>query len=131
MIVVDTNLVVYLITAQDPSSRVLHIHEQDPDWIAPPILASEVRNVLVGMVRRGYVPLAEAVDMAGFAGDVLAGEYYEVSGASVLETAVATGLTAYDAEFVVLARTLGLRLVTADGEILAKAPDVAVSLEAY
>jgi predicted nucleic acid-binding protein len=37
-------------------------------------------------------------------------------------------LTAHDAEFVVLAQALGVRLVTGDREILRRAPDVAVAL---
>ena len=43
----------------------------------------------------------------------------------VIDTALECGLTAYDAEFVVLARTLGVPLATSDREILEGAPDVA------
>ena len=46
----------------------------------------------------------------------------------VIETALECGLTAYDAEFVVLARTLGVPLATSDREILEGAPDVALSV---
>ena len=40
-------------------------------------------------------------------------------------------LTAYDAEFVALARTLRVPLVTLDGGILEGAPDIAVRPRAF
>lgn len=46
----------------------------------------------------------------------------------MLDTALECDLSAYDAELVVLARTLGVALVTLDGEILSGAGDVAVWL---
>lgn len=44
-------------------------------------------------------------------------------------TYLATGLTAYDAEFVVAARRSGLKLLTNDHAVLRACPDVAVPLE--
>ena len=44
------------------------------------------------------------------------------------EVARETGLTFYDAAYVYTARSQGMVLVTEDREILASAPDVAVSL---
>ena len=44
----------------------------------------------------------------------------------VLEATSETKLSAYDAEFVVLARHLGVRLVTQDKRMLKEAPDVAL-----
>ena len=52
-------------------------------------------------------------------------------GAVVIDVALECGLTAYDAEFVALARLLGVPLVTMDSAILRGAPDVANSLEAF
>ena len=59
-------------------------------------------------------------------GDRIAG----VSGPLVIDTALECGLTAYDAEFVALARTLDVPLATLDYAILQGAADVAVSLQA-
>jgi predicted nucleic acid-binding protein len=51
-----------------------------------------------------------------------------VDGAAVFRSALDLGLSAYDAEFVVLARALGTPLVTEDHQILEAAPGVAVPL---
>jgi predicted nucleic acid-binding protein len=45
--------------------------------------------------------------------------------------AVSSGCSAYDAEFVVLARELGVSLVTLDKELLDKFPGTAVSPERF
>ena len=49
----------------------------------------------------------------------------------VLDVAMECDLTAYDAEFVALARTMDLSLVTLDSGILDGAPDVAVRPRAF
>jgi predicted nucleic acid-binding protein len=54
------------------------------------------------------------------------GEYALVS-AGVLELAISSGCSAYDAEFVALARDLGAPFVTMDKAVLAAFPDTAVA----
>jgi len=48
-----------------------------------------------------------------------------------LDVPFATGVSAYDCEFVALAKDLRLRLVTADKQVLAKFPETAVSLASF
>lgn len=149
MIVVDTNVMVYLLTgagpavgpaaglgpaagsfaASGPGAAAARLLRDDPEWVAPPILLSEVRNVVVGLVRRGSMELTDAVAICEDAEAILDDRVASVPAASTLETAIEGGLSGYDAEFVVLARRLGLTLVTADQAILDAAPDVAVGLE--
>ncbi|MDP2959529.1 MAG: type II toxin-antitoxin system VapC family toxin [Longimicrobiales bacterium] len=128
MIVVDTNVVVYLLTGGERGTAAARLFRQDPVWAAPGILPSELRNVLAGLVRRGHLGLDDALAVDADATDVLGDRIADVPGPTVLRIAVECGLSAYDAEFVALARALGVRLVTADGAILAGAPDVAERL---
>ena len=125
MIVVDTNVVVHLITDSPDTADASALFEEDGEWAAPRILMSEFRNVLVGMVRRGAITLDRARVMSDRAAAILSDRITPVDSAHVLDVAMECRLTAYDAEFVALARTLGVPLVTLDGGILTGAPDVA------
>lgn len=130
MIVVDTNVVVRLLAGGEEGDAAARLLRRDTAWAAPSILVSELRNVLLGFVRRGWMSLDDAVGSEADAESLLRDRIADVSGPDVLRTALASDLTAYDAEFVVLARALQVRLVTTDRAILAGAPDVAVELDA-
>ncbi len=54
-----------------------------------------------------------------------------VDTAEVLSLAAESGCSAYDCEFVALARNLGVSLVTSDREVLKAFPAIAVPLERY
>jgi len=119
---------VYLLTGSGPWKDAARLLEHDPQWAAPPILLSELRNVTVGLLRGGHLQEADALGICEDAEEILHQRVASVPALPVLETAMAGNLSAYDAEFVVLARQLGVPLVTADQAILDGAPDVAVSL---
>ena len=128
MIVVDTNVLVRFVVGDDGSAEAAALHAEDPEWAAPTILMSELRNVLLGHVRRGVLGPNQAISMCEDAARALGDRIDNVPHDRVIDTALECGLTAYDAEFVVLARTLGVPLATLDREILEGAPDVAVSV---
>ena len=128
MIVIDTNVMVYLLTGSGRGEDAARLLADDPEWAAPPILLSELRNVMVGLLRRGQIQDRDAVDICEDAQGVLGDRVASVPAPPVLDTAIQGKMSAYDAEFVVLARRLRVPLVTADQAILDGAPDVAVSL---
>ena len=84
-----------------------------------------MRNVLTGFVRREWMELSDAKAMHDDAMAILADRIGAVDGSEVLAVAASAGLSAYDAEFVVLARRLECQLVSADQGILAAASDLA------
>ena len=53
MIVVDTNVMIHLLMGGEHGPDAALLLQQDPEWAAPVILMSELRNVLLGFVRRG------------------------------------------------------------------------------
>lgn len=62
---------------------------------------------------------------------LLSGGEYRVGSAEVLDLALSSKCSAYDAEFVVLARELGVPLITLDRELLEKFPGTAVTPERF
>ena len=128
MIVVDTNVMVYLLTGTGRGEAAASLLAADPEWAAPPILLSELRNVVVGFFRRGQLQEKDALAICEEAESVLGNRVASVPSSPVLEAAIQGKMSAYDAEFVVLARRLGVPLITADQAILDGAPDVAVPL---
>ena len=130
MIVVDTNVMVYFLTGAGLGDDAALLFKKDPEWSAPPILMSELRNVLMGLLRKGDLRDRDAVDICDDAEAVLGERVAHVPSDVVLQVSMDNDLSAYDAEFVVLARRLRVPLVTADRAILKGAPDVAVGLDA-
>ena len=129
MIVVDTNVMVHLVTGSaEYGEKASALLRSDSEWAAPPILLSELRNVVIGFVRRGWVEVTQAVAMHDDAVALLGDRITSVNGAAVLEVAGSLGLSAYDAEFIVAAEALRCELYSLDRKILAAAPDLARGL---
>jgi len=126
MIVVDTNVMVRFVVGGRQGADAARLFLKDPEWAAPRILTSELTNVLLGFVRRGSMTPDQAKAMCDDAATVLGPRVVGVSADRVLDVALECRLSAYDAEFVVAARQLGIRLATGDRAILSGAGDVAV-----
>jgi predicted nucleic acid-binding protein len=128
VIVVDSNVLAYLYLPCEYTSAAEALLERDPDWAAPMLWRSELRNVLLGYIRRGQLTLAQTTAIQAEAEDLMRGAEYEVDSRSVFELAEKTDCSAYDCEFVALAMSLGTRLVTMDGRVLRAFPESAVAL---
>ncbi|MGB7296850.1 MAG: type II toxin-antitoxin system VapC family toxin [Candidatus Aminicenantales bacterium] len=131
MIVVDTNLLVYLYIRSEHSERAEKAFLKDPDWAAPLLWRSEFLNVLTACLRKGIIDLEAAVEIAGEAELLMEGGEFSVGSLNVLKLAAESRLSAYDCEFVALSRELSIPLVTTDKEILSAFPDAARSLSEF
>lgn len=127
MIIVDTNLLIYLFVQGSRTSEAEAVLRRDPVWAAPWLWRSEFRNCLVGLVRRGDVRGDEATRVVEEAERWMEGREYTVRSAAVLRLAEYSGCSAHDCEFVSIAQDLRVRLVTADRQLLHAFPSVAVS----
>ena len=128
MIVVDSNVLAYLFLPGEHTARAESLLGQEPDWAAPVLWRSEFRNILAGYLRRGTLDFAQATVLQAAAEALLAGREFEVDSIAVLELVRDSNCSAYDCEFVALARKLGVRLVTMDAKLIRAFPEDAVSL---
>ena len=131
MIVVDTNVIGYLYLSSAYSEQAERALLKDAEWAAPLLWRSELRNVLALYMRKGWLSLEDAVRIMDEAVRLMAGREYAVDSVQVLELVEKSTCSAYDCEFVALARDLGVPLVTVDKQILRDFPREAVSLEAF
>ena len=130
MIVVDSNVVAYLYLPGEHTERAEALLEHDSDWAAPLLWRSELRNVLAGYMRRKTLTFEAARDLQMEAESLLAGGEHEVDSHLVLELVRDSDCSAYDCEFVALAMTLGVKLVTMDAKLLKAFPKYAVAFAA-
>jgi len=131
VIVADTNLLAYLYIEGTLNQQARQVLLRDSEWAAPVLWRSELRNTLIKCFRGGLIGRDEAFRIMADAEITMLFNEYDLASGDVLELAAETGCSAYDAEFVVLAKDLGVPLVTTDKDLLAKFPDVAVTPERF
>ena len=71
--------------------------------------------------------IEDARQTMGQAESLLTKREYSLPSDPVLNLTLATNLSAYDAEFVILAEQLQIKLITFDKEILKAVPEIAIS----
>ncbi|MEN9877481.1 MAG: hypothetical protein RLZZ158_520 [Cyanobacteriota bacterium] len=128
MIVVDTNVVAYLLLRGPQTAAAEALLEGQPTWAAPPLWRSEWRNVLCGYLRRGSLTLEQVIALQLQAETLVISHEEPVHSEVVLRLAASSGCSAYDCEFVVAAQQLDAPLVTADHALLKAFPALTRSL---
>jgi predicted nucleic acid-binding protein len=131
MIVVDTNIIVYLYISGDRSQQVENLLSKDPEWTAPELWLSEFRNVLSLYLRQNLLTFTEILLILQQAEALLAQNEYKVASTEVMALVNTSNCSAYDCEFVALAQHLDVRLVTVDNKIIKNFPNIAISLEDF
>ena len=87
---------------------------------------SEFRNVLAVYLGRGLLELEEALHYFELSQALLQGREFTVPSEPILRLAEASKCSAYDCEFVALARQKEVPLVTSDRGVLKAFPSTAV-----
>jgi predicted nucleic acid-binding protein len=131
LIVADTNLIAYMLIAGTRTPQARKVWAADNRWVMPPLWRSEFLNVLATAVRAGVIDAAEA--LIGWRNSLHLFRNCEVEpeGEAVLMAAEKYGISAYDAQFVVVAEKMKARLVTSDRRLLKSCRGIAVSMDDF
>ena len=129
MIVVDTNVISYLYLSGARSHQAERLLSIDPHWCAPVLWRSEFRSVLSRYLRKSHLTFEEVLLILQQAEDLLSDDEYEVPSAHIMQMVNSSDCSAYDCEFVALARYLGVPLITADKKLLRGFPGITKSLD--
>lgn len=126
MIVVDSNIIIYVHVHSEKTALALRALQKDPYWMAPPLWESEFRNVITGYIRRHILKLDEAKLVMKSALQTMEGREILPPSDLVLDLVTESDCSAYDCEYVALARHLNVKLVTSDHKILRNFPETAI-----
>jgi predicted nucleic acid-binding protein len=129
VIVVDTNIIAYFYLSAQHGQKCRQLMAKDLDWLAPILWRSEFRNVLIMQVRHNILAFDKAIEFQSDAEQQMSGNERQVNSDDVLRLAQSSGRSAYDCEYVALAESLGIRLVTEDQQLLKAFPTISISLD--
>ncbi len=131
MIVVDTNLLVYLLLPTPHATVAEAVWTKDAAWVAPELVFSEFRNVLSGAARRKDISWNDARAILDHALELIIVPECRIDGPGILSLTETSKCSAYDCEFVWLSRTLNVPLVTANKKVQKDFPGTALSPERF
>ena len=127
MLVADANLL-WEATDLGRQGPIAHaLTQRDPLWAAPRFWESEVRNICATAMRTKKLTLSRAIEVMDQLPAYLRGGVRIPETPRVLELAQASGHSAYDCEYVAVAESLGVPLVTFDQALIRAFPAVAIS----
>jgi predicted nucleic acid-binding protein len=129
VVLVDTNVVVYLLIEGPWTALAQELHQRDPDWRSEAFLLVEFSNVLASAIATRRLSLRVGQDLLAKVESLFHGKLARVDHQSVLSIAASYRISAYDARFLALANHLGHRLITEDERLRAAAPKLAMSLK--
>lgn len=129
MLLVDTNVLAYLLIDGEQTESAQELRRRDPDWRSEALILVEFGNVLASsMVIRG-LRLEIAQRLLSSAISLLSEKLARVTHLEALAVASQFRITAYDARFLALAHQTGLKLVTDDQKLRKAAPSLTQSIK--
>lgn len=128
MLLVDTNVLAYLLIEGDRTPAAQALYERDPDWRSEAFILVEFSNVLATYVRTRALTAEESLELLARA-QAMMPSLASCSHAHALETAAQLRISAYDGRFISVAKDLGLKLITEDAKLRTAAPRWTLSID--
>jgi len=131
MIVADVNTVAYLLITGDKTALAQQMLRKDPEWFMPALWRHEFLNVLATFVRHGGGKIDDAEKIWQTAVRLFRPREQEVNAFDALRLACQHNISAYDAQYIVLAQALGVICVTEDQKLAGKFPTLTQSMQKF
>jgi predicted nucleic acid-binding protein len=131
MIVVDANILAYFWLKSPHFEKVASLYQAEPEWITPELCRSEFRSIAAQYLRKGYYSIEEILTIIAHKESKMLGSYLEVESNDVLMLVNQSTCSAYDCEYVALARKFSRPLITFDKKIQTEFPSIAVSVDQF
>jgi len=128
MLVVDTNILAYLLIAGDRTKEAQSLYERDANWQSEAFLLIEFTNILATYQRTGSLSSNQSESLFNDAGARMH-NLITIPHITALQTAQRFMVSAYDARFLATAEKLGAKLVTEDVKLRTAAPNLTQSLK--
>ena len=131
MIAVDTNVVAYFFIRGEWTDAARRLWSRDSRWCLPELWRHEFLNVLATYVRHGGTDISTAHRIWLEAVDLLGSGEHAVDMTAALDLSVEWEISTYDAQFVTLAKSLVVPLVTEDRRLARAFPDTVTRLSGF
>jgi len=128
VVIVDTNVLAYLLIEGERTADAQSLYDRDPDWRSEGFILIEFSNILATYRRSGSLDEGAAGRLLASAEQVLTGSV-NLPHARALQIAAEFAVSAYDARFLGAARSLRGKLVTEDAKLRRAAPGLTQSIE--
>ena len=131
MIVVDANVIAYWAIKGEKTALAKRLRMADPHWVVPTLCKHEVSNILWLYMKNAGMAFSDAVVIWNACESIIKGNDYDMPVPPLVLFAHERDISAYDAQYAVLARQLNAPLITEDKKLRARCPDETRSMREY
>jgi len=131
MIPVDANILAYYFIESPFTELARQVFAKDKEWVVPSLWQHEFLSVLLKIARQGSQSEANLLTIWENANALIEGNEKEVDMQQAFHLAIQHHVSSYDAQYLTLAQTLGIPLVTEDRKLRQAAPDLTVSMQDF
>ncbi len=127
VVLVDTNILAYLLIEGDRTPAAQALYGRDPDWRSESFIMVELSNILATYVRARALTHKQATGLLAEA-QALMPTLTSLQHQQGLDTATEFSISAYDARFIAVARQMRVKLITEDVKLRTAVPAWTLSL---
>lgn len=128
MLLVDANILAYLLVEGERSDEARELLQKDSNWHSEAFIFIEVTSVLCTYLRNGPLRFKDCEIALQRAEALMENNLHLVSHLEVIRTAQEFRINAYDARYIALAREFGTPLITEDAKLRRAVPRLTISL---